>query len=196
MSYNFPADKFDGFLTSLYQRYGAANCEKVFSIVSTEKHSSTYSDPIQLFNPSPSNNVTWHTKNVTNSSIEIIFKKTRFVLSAVSIRSRIDDARHFPTELSIEGSNNGAKWYLLHHYAGSSLTGKGKEETLYTIGETKRPYSRFKVILMQTDSSGYFYFILNRLEFFGYIPHRSCINQVRSNSLLFLNPFITVLLYR
>ena len=194
MNYHYTTDKFDGFLTSVFRKYGEINYKKIFTIESTEKHATSYSDPIQLFNPNPTKTVSWHTKNVTNATLQINLKNTRFLLNSVSIRSRNDDIQHFPTEISIEGSNDGSNWFLLHHYKSSTLTGKGKEETLYTKEETKRPYSKFRLIQIKTDQKNWYYFVLNRLDFFGYTQYRSCMNNHKSRSLRFIEMFSIILI--
>ena len=167
MSYHVGSDSFDGFLTSLFRKYGEKRFKNFVNLSGTQLHASWYSDPIQLFNPNPSGIVKWHTTNTTNATLNIDFMKGSFILTKYSIKSRIDDNGHFPHNLVVEGSNDGKNWILLHHHIGTELY-DGKNATFSTIENTQQRFKKFRLIQLDTEHPTDYYFVLNRLDFFGH----------------------------
>ena len=192
--YYYSADRFDGFFSAIFRRYGAENYQKVFTLKGTETlNDPLYSDPIQLFNPNPQRKIIWHTKSTQNASLSISLRHERFITTAVSLRSRADDDCYFPIELTIEGSNNDEDWKLLHHYEGSELNGRGKETTLNITNEQRRPYSNFKITQIKNEDLNDFYFVLNRVEFFGYNT-KACVTQKRAFHVKTIETLLIILL--
>ena len=184
MSYHVGSDTFEGFFTSLFRKYGEERFQNFVQISGTQLLRQAYSEPIQLFNPNPSATTIWHTISTANATLNFEFKRSSFILTKYSIRSRVDDYYYFPRNMVLEGSNDDRNWILLHHYQGTELD-NGKNATFSTIESTQQSFKKIRLIQISTENINYNYFVLNRLDFFGHYI-KKCVGtcQCRMNSKL------------
>ena len=123
---------------------------------------------------SNSNQNTWLSEAIENSSFTITFLYFPFKLESYSIKSRGDWDYNYPAEWIIEGSNDNATWTLLHyHERNDELSQKRNHICHWNASNTDVGFFRhFKMTQLgrncKTEDYGYeYYFSMNKIEFFG-----------------------------
>ena len=171
------ADKsLDGIFTHIYDNY-RQNLAKFLSFSSSELFLGRASAQT-LFDPSNnekgvSNN--FHTINITNSFVQVSFKRKRVILSHYTLMSRNEDLsitpEHYdnnPIQWKLEASNDNKTWANLHTQSKTSAL-KGQEFKTTCQCTKLGSYKHFKLTNTGGTTSSIYnhYLILHRIEFFG-----------------------------
>lgn len=83
-----------------------------------------------------------------------------------SYQSRGDDVTALPTEMTLEGSNNGSTWFAVDLQTGLTPAGAG-DWLLFTLGAPSTAYRYFRVTQSALNSDGNNFFTANEFEFYG-----------------------------
>ena len=124
---------------------------------------------------STTNENTWISQDIENSSFTIEFLRTSFNLKSYSIQSRVDNIYNFPCEWSIEGSYDNNTWRLIdYHERNAELHPQGdKVIHWYCDDESEQYFKYFKMkhighsCVESNEEPSNYYFSMNKIEFFG-----------------------------
>ena len=165
-----------GMFDYLYEKY-RKNYAEIVETNQSSVHSSstgTWSNASILITPHSGTDVSdnFASKNEENSNFSICFKTHRIKLISYTFQTRTDlHSLHLPVSWVLDASLNGNKWKKIDFVENSSFTNYNEMKTFQVdrVGLNRC----FKFTMKGEDYIHRHYFVLHRIEFFGFIYNES-----------------------
>lgn len=162
-------DKLGGIFDYLYRKYSTKCKELVITDQSSVHFGYGAADVIVKPNEGVGIKDNFATYSVENSYFIIDLQVHRIKLTSYTIQTRTDvgNGLFFPISWIIEATNDSKTWTQISNVAASGFDSYNQYKT-FTVSNAN-VYKSFKFTMQGKDYGNYYYLVLHRIEFFGFL---------------------------